>query len=594
MNQIIIKSVFLFAIILVQFFQEGFAQATFQKTYGGGAMDIGRSVRQLSDQGFIFTGTTNSFLDSEGGVYLIRTDASGDTLWTRTYGGINNWEDGACVRQTHDGGFILAGGAYSFGNGGEDAYVVKVDGAGSLQWSVTIGDSLDNRANWIEQTRDGNYIICGTTSGNGAGLSDVYLILLDSTGSLIRTKTYGGPGNDYGYIVKQTIDGGFIIQGSTTISGQSKCLLIRTDSSGTPVWSMSIDESHANNLIETNDGCYALTGVCNSYSVNRTFLYKISNEHHFLWGMTYDYDGSTGNSVVQTEDGGYFILREKEGQSGLIRTDSLGVIEWYKQYFTEGEQNQGFDMCLTMDHGCVITGTEYMGASDFDIFLYKTDSIGNSGCTDIEQNIPTYDFTPPINSISLSVSQDGSTFSPSTNVNKVNTMVHTIGLPVAGFAYYSDSTTKTVFYKLSFNEMSWHWDFGDGSEDSVNTTVYHTFPDSGTYNVCIRVKNNCGSDEYCHIVTITAPGGVEEMNPVITKIYPNPATDFVVIEFENIPRKEYSLFIYNSIGQMVMRRDQIRDNYIKIDRNNIPQNGIYFFRISDSTGISGNGKFIFK
>ena len=209
------RVILLLAILISQFYDNAVGQNIFQKTYGGGDQDAGYSVRQTTDLGYIVAGTTKSFPEAQGGVYLVRTNSTGDTIWTRTYGGINDWEDASCVLQTSDGGFIFTGGAASFGSGGEDVYVVKVDSSGTPQWSKTIGDTADERGNWIEKTMDNGYIITGSTTSFGAGISDIYLIKLDTSGNLLWTRTFGDFYNDYGKVVKQTSDSGFIILGET-------------------------------------------------------------------------------------------------------------------------------------------------------------------------------------------------------------------------------------------------------------------------------------------------------------------------------------------------------------------------------------------
>jgi len=193
------------------------------RTYGGTSEDDGYSVQQTTDSGYIITGYTASF--SAGGVYLIRTNASGDTLWTRTYGYLG---DGRGVQQTSDGGFIIAGAGY------RDVYLIKTTASGDTLWTRTYGGTSEDVGTSVQQTLDGGYIVAGYTLTFGAGGYDAYLIKTDASGDTMWTRTYGGTGDDQGYSVQQTSDGGYIIAGRTYSfgAGNSDVYLIKTDSLG--------------------------------------------------------------------------------------------------------------------------------------------------------------------------------------------------------------------------------------------------------------------------------------------------------------------------------------------------------------------------
>ncbi len=127
-------------------------------------------------------GRTSSFGAGVWDVYLIKTDFLGDTLWSRTYGGSSN-DYGRSVQQTTDGGYIVTGGTYSFGAGGGDVYLIKTDSLGDTLWSRTYGGSSGHDGYSVQQTRDGGYIVAGYTESFGAGGYDVMLTKLDSLGN---------------------------------------------------------------------------------------------------------------------------------------------------------------------------------------------------------------------------------------------------------------------------------------------------------------------------------------------------------------------------------------------------------------------------
>jgi hypothetical protein len=106
------------------------AQTGWWRTYGGANDEDAFSVQQTSDSGYVVAGYTGSFGAFDGDVYLIKTDASGDTLWTRRYGG-SDYDWGYAVQQTSDGGYIVTGLTASFGAGGWDIYLIKTDANGN-------------------------------------------------------------------------------------------------------------------------------------------------------------------------------------------------------------------------------------------------------------------------------------------------------------------------------------------------------------------------------------------------------------------------------------------------------------------------------
>ncbi|MCP4631383.1 MAG: T9SS type A sorting domain-containing protein, partial [candidate division Zixibacteria bacterium] len=176
------------------------------------------SVQQTTDGGYIIAGETGSYGAGNRDSYLIKTDSSGDTLWTQTYGGASH-DIAESVQQTTDGGYILGGYTESYGAGNRDFYLIKTDSSGDTLWTRTYGGAAYDYAESVQQTTDGGYIMTGYTSSFGAGGADCYLIKTDSSGDTLWTRTYGGAIYDMAYSVQQTTDGGYIVAGGTNSFG---------------------------------------------------------------------------------------------------------------------------------------------------------------------------------------------------------------------------------------------------------------------------------------------------------------------------------------------------------------------------------------
>ncbi|MCD4725294.1 MAG: T9SS type A sorting domain-containing protein [Bacteroidales bacterium] len=321
---------------------------------------------------------------------LLSAQNAPDTAWTQMYsGGLYDWA--WQVQQTTDGGYIMVGDTESAGAGSFDVGVIKTDENGVTEWSKTYGGLNEDRGQSIQLTTDGGYIIAGTTSSYGVGWYDIWLIKIDSEGTELWSKTFGGTSWDWGYYVEQTTDGGYIITGCKDPGVYSiwDVFLIKTDSQGNTMWSKtfggeSYDVGHC--VKQTSDGGYIITGYTYSYGAGSSDMWLIKTDENGIleWDNTFgDTEPEHGYSVVQS-DNEYIVTGytksygEGDYDVWLIKTDNLGNEIW-NQTYGGAEDDRSFAIQTTSDNNFVVAGyTESFGAGNYDMWLLKIDNAGDT------------------------------------------------------------------------------------------------------------------------------------------------------------------------------------------------------------------------
>ncbi|MEJ5050662.1 T9SS type A sorting domain-containing protein [Chryseobacterium culicis] len=200
-----------------------------QKSLGGSDSDQLSSIQQTSDGGYIIAGTTVS---TDGHItvsygnndfWVVKLDASGNIQWEKTLGNLAD-NMGYSVQQTFDGGYIAASTSYDLSNienGLPDYWIIKLNSTGVIQWEKYLGGGLHDNAITIRQTPDWDYIVGGWTASNNGqvtgnhGNLDWWIVKLDPNGNLKWEKTLGGSDFEYLNSVELTNDNGYIISGST-------------------------------------------------------------------------------------------------------------------------------------------------------------------------------------------------------------------------------------------------------------------------------------------------------------------------------------------------------------------------------------------
>jgi hypothetical protein len=242
---------------------DNFGILQWSKTIGGADDDIGSSIRMTADSGFIICGTTESY-GTGTDMYLIKTDSVGDTVWTKTHGGASG-ESGSAVRLAADSGYIVLGSTGSYGTGYSSVYLVRTGSTGDTLWTATYGGNRADFGYGVETTNDKGYIISGATALDGEDFYDAYLVKVDSFGVLQWSNTYGGSYEDRGYSVKSASDGGYIMTGTKEGNGARKIdiYMVKTDAGGNLEWDSAYggaESDYGRTVLLDTQGDYHVVG----------------------------------------------------------------------------------------------------------------------------------------------------------------------------------------------------------------------------------------------------------------------------------------------------------------------------------------------
>ncbi|WP_278379051.1 T9SS type A sorting domain-containing protein [Chryseobacterium arthrosphaerae] len=381
-----------------------------QKSLGGSGGDQANSVQQTSDGGYIIAGGSTS---SDGDVtanqgyydcWIVKLDASGAIQWQKSLGG--NYDDNVnSIQQTSDGGYIMAGessstnGDVTGNHGNSDYWIVKLNAAGNIEWQKSLGGSNQDKANSIQQTFDGGYIVAGESHSNDGdvtgnhGYSDYWIVKLDASGNLQWQKSLGGTSYDRAESIQQTSDGGYIVAGGAASNngdvtgnhGNEDFWIVKLDESGNIQWEKSLVGNLADaaeSIRQTQDGGYIVAGGSNSVNSEVPTAFGVSNycvarldaNGNPLWQR---YFGGNGNdyaySVQQTSDGGYIVAGEAAsgnitGNHGsadywIVKLDTSGNMQWQKS-LGGNAFDQAYSIQQTTDGGYIVAGGSFSADGD--------------------------------------------------------------------------------------------------------------------------------------------------------------------------------------------------------------------------------------
>lgn len=357
------------------------------RTYGDTASQVGYSVQQTSDRGFIIAGYTKSRLYWDP--LLIKTDSLGNLEWQRVFEHQTSLtEEAYSVVQTADGGYIITGVYDDEGLPEQQLWLAKTDANGWLRWSVKLGGNWGTEeGRSVRQRSDGGYIITGLTCVYGAGGPDVWLVKTDSVGGLHWHRTYGTSSSEEGYSVRETFDGGYIIAGTRNYRGYYTAWLVKTNVYGQLQWDKMFWgswQAHGAAVEQTPDGGYVLAGYTYSQScVMKALLVRTDANGDTCWTRAIGGPGLViGQSVLPLLEGGYLVagftlpLGADSCDVWLCGTDDVGNVVW-ESTIGGDRAEYGYELAATTDGGVAVVGaTSSSGAGKSDVYLVRFGRVG--------------------------------------------------------------------------------------------------------------------------------------------------------------------------------------------------------------------------
>lgn len=364
------------------------AQVKFQMELTTDAANA-EDVIQTSDGSYVIAGLDYGNLPEAA--WVTKLNGCLYQQWSKTYSYLSKQTDVSSIQETSDGGFIVCG-EYDF----DFSFVMKLDADGNVVWAerIKVGIRMQTRINQVIQVSDGGYVIVGSaTQDVGAMLYDAYLMKLDTLGNMEWVSTYGDTGDDQAWSVVETADSGFIFVGYTASSLPLGLLVVKVSSTGELVWHKNHSDGSGGNsgflykIISTSDGNFLACGY-SSFIDDNALLFKFDPLGNIIWSKRYespDNEDELFKDVVETPDGGFACVGKTYGFSAisrdviLIRTNANGVEQFSKAYYRNTyEDGNAIDICK--DDGFIMAGWDNSG-----FYVIKTDTLGISGCN--ERNI---------------------------------------------------------------------------------------------------------------------------------------------------------------------------------------------------------------
>ncbi|MCB9183644.1 MAG: hypothetical protein H6591_06975 [Flavobacteriales bacterium] len=362
------------------------AQPTWRRAYGALDHDAGIAVRALSADRFGVAGSTGSFGAGASDIYLLLIDADGELIWSRTIGGIGV-DVAADMALLPDEGWIIAGTSTSGGAGGYDGYLVRTDANGEVLWQRWFGGSDWDFFHDVHVLPDGDVLVSGQTYSFGNPQGKAWLLRVDSDGQEVAQPPLSIPGSSEARATIPTADGGLALAGAMTLGGQeSDAFVLKLDAAGVQEWlavaggdSMDV----ARDLIQTADGGFSIVGATRSFSpwveaYHVRFDASGAEQWHRNWGQINDQESF---EHFELPDGRFMTIGYTRTSGGggkdmfLLQSQANGDFA-YGRTFGGSEDEEGYGLAVLTDGFICVGSTSSYGSGGTDVFAVRTDLNG--------------------------------------------------------------------------------------------------------------------------------------------------------------------------------------------------------------------------
>lgn len=611
----------------------GSGQLVWSKTWGGSGKDRAQDIVQLADGTFGIVGYTTSSPAQYYDAFFYHVDANGDSLWLKRYGNAG-YDDANTIKILPNGGFLL-GGQSSNGANGFDQFLIRTDDSGDILWTQKFGTIGTDNIECLAIGPDGYYLV-GSTNGAGVGGDDGYLVKTDTAGTIIFTKTYGGSAPDDFHRVELTSDGGLIMSGTTSSTGplNPNMWIMRANANGDSLWSRTFggnNHDHGYSGQETSDGGFILAGHTGSFGFNgeEAFVVKTDANGNIANLLTYIVPTVLVSPTTSTCGGSSIIVKI------IIRNFGNDIVP-----------NVPAQAVITGDLSQTINGTypNAFHPQDVDTLTFSTpiNTSGGGTYTFTISTLNTNDVTPTRSTIVVTITLDGNSGAPTVaDVSRCGTGSVTLNAVTTGNVYWfsaasggaalasgSTFTTPSISGNTTYYAQT---GLACPSSRTTATAIVNSIPSvsvgadtsiaiGSTYiitaspsypaynwstsettqsisvttpaNYCVTVTdaNNCSNTDCANVTFAVGINDISSNNPF--DIYPNPANDKLYFSVSQATENVF-FQLTNVAGQIIESKSMNHStpgSTYEISLEGITS-GVYFARLL-LDGISFNEKII--